>query len=1052
MTVIRLAGFMGENRAVHPLLLPDTVGTASTNQEPGRGDLRPWSAPGTIDAWSGAGVQVQSARKTIYRMGRSADYAVDKKFWLSWAERVHVVCAPNATDTLERTYFSGGNTPTGQGTSFAPRWTDTAKIAANYVEAGVQNLPSTYSSPLGVPAPTTACVVAAAAASATANVGKYSYTFSETEVAALVVGDVLRISIGLDPLEVTPEIVRTGSLVTGTAYKVSAVATVGTAITSAGGTNTLNAVFTATGPGLVDATGLVTPQTVVLANGAAIAGTPMTLASLAAQLHALSGISATVDAAQNAVEAADGVTAVEAVEAGVTVLSDTVGATFIIEKRTAINALENWDSAAVTYVAKYGPSVAATALVNGTTYRIESVGTTNFMATPPDAGANTVGTVFTATGAGIGSGKAYTLAIGSVKGTITAGSFITGVTYIIKTVGSTVFTSIGADTNEIGQVFVATGAGSGTGTAEKGMASIAIPAADIAGLTVGHYWVVSVNSGADVRVQLQAGTGTFPSAVTATSLAESLNAVPGINAVATLAGGVLLYTETFGTILNASGCNVLIRTVTPGASDSYERLVTAAEIVEPESLIESRYYTYTYVTKYGEESAPAPPSLKIDCAVGATINISSLPSAAPTGYSDINRIRVYRTQPSSSGADFYFLREPGDIVAATALQSGTTYTIVVVGDTNFVNEGVAAGFTVGTEFTATRSNTAGAGTGKARRHHFVTSTTDDARPLGEVLGTTTWTMPPSDLSWLTGLWNGMMAGISGGVAGSSGGAVRFCEPYTYYAWPVAYEIVPSNAQPVALATFGQTLVMLTNGNPSIIMGVTPDSMDESPLEFYQACVSPLSAVGVGHGVVWASPDGLCFVGQGGAKVLTEGVMTREQWQALVPSTIIGCFYERRYFGFYKDGFNNSGGVDATARKAFMFDFNNPNGLYFMDFGVDALYVDDLNDTFYVLDGVNIQKWDAGSAKTVTFKSKLYRMPKPMPAFSCAQVVADSYPVTFKLYVDGNATAKHTQTVASSEAFRLPAGYHFNDCQVEVSGVYGIQGVAVAHSMTELAQV
>jgi len=317
----------------------------------------------------------------------------------------------------------------------------------------------------------------------------------------------------------------------------------------------------------------------------------------------------------------------------------------------------------------------------------------------------------------------------------------------------------------------------------------------------------------------------------------------------------------------------------------------------------------------------------------------------------------------------------------------------------------------------------------------LTTTTDDNRDLGEVLQTTEWLPPPDDLSWLTGLWNGMMAGISGR-------AIRFCKEYTFYAWPIAYEILPSNAQPVALATFGQNLVVLTNGNPSIITGGTPDAMDEQPIEFYQACVAPLSAVGMGHGVAWASPDGLAYVGNGGARMLTQGVMTQDDWQALKPETIRGCMYEGRYFGFYNDG----------VAKCFILDPANPNGMYFLDFGIDALHVDDLQDALFVLDGINIQKFDAGVAKTVTFKSKLFHQPKPVPNFGCAQVTGSQTvgnPATFKLYVDG--VLKHTQSVTSSNPFRLPGGFHGVDFQVEVSTTSDIQMVAMAHTMTELAQ-
>jgi len=395
-------------------------------------------------------------------------------------------------------------------------------------------------------------------------------------------------------------------------------------------------------------------------------------------------------------------------------------------------------------------------------------------------------------------------------------------------------------------------------------------------------------------------------------------------------------------------------------------------------LTETRYYTYTYVSDIGEESSPAAPSLVLNCKEDDTVTINSL-AAPPAGAYGIDRIRIYRTQANSGGvADFYFLRE----IAST-----------------------------------------------------LTTTTDDNRDLGEVLQTTEWLPPPDDLSWLTGLWNGMMAGISGR-------AIRFCKEYTFYAWPIAYEILPSNAQPVALATFGQNLVVLTNGNPSIITGGTPDAMDEQPIEFYQACVAPLSAVGMGHGVAWASPDGLAYVGNGGARMLTQGVMTQDDWQALKPETIRGCMYEGRYFGFYNDG----------VAKCFILDPANPNGMYFLDFGIDALHVDDLQDALFVLDGINIQKFDAGVAKTVTFKSKLFHQPKPVPNFGCAQVTGSQTvgnPATFKLYVDG--VLKHTQSVTSSNPFRLPGGFHGVDFQVEVSTTSDIQMVAMAHTMTELAQ-
>ena len=48
----------------------------------------------------------------------------------------------------------------------------------------------------------------------------------------------------------------------------------------------------------------------------------------------------------------------------------------------------------------------------------------------------------------------------------TAGSFIVGLTYLITSIGTTSFTSIGATSNTVGIYFTATGVGSGTGTAQ----------------------------------------------------------------------------------------------------------------------------------------------------------------------------------------------------------------------------------------------------------------------------------------------------------------------------------------------------------------------------------------------------------------------------------------------------------------------------------------------------------------------------------------------------------------------------------------------------------
>jgi hypothetical protein len=395
---------------------------------------------------------------------------------------------------------------------------------------------------------------------------------------------------------------------------------------------------------------------------------------------------------------------------------------------------------------------------------------------------------------------------------------------------------------------------------------------------------------------------------------------------------------------------------------------------------ETRVYVYTYVTDKGEESAPSPPSAAITTKPGSTISIANLDATPPVSRG-ISLLRIYRTQTGTSGAtSYFFLRE---VAAGTA------------------------------------------------------STTDDGRALGEVLPTVGWLTPPGDLAHLHGLWNGMLAGITGR-------SVRYCEPFTPYAWPAAYETLLSDDTPVALGSFQQTLVVLTTGRPRLITGTSPEGMQEQLVELDQACVAERSVQSFGHGVVWASPDGLSYVGVAGApRVLTAGLMLREDWQALNPSTIVGAQYEGIYFGFYNDG---------SGLKGFFVDPVNPQAIYFLDTGFDAAYSDPLTDALYVASGTSVQKWHAAASyMTARWKSKPYRMPAPVN-LGYAEVTADAYPVTLKLYADG--ALRFTKSVTSAAPFTLPSGYLADEYAVELEAPAGraVQGVALAESVLELAGV
>ena len=100
-----------------------------------------------------------------------------------------------------------------------------------------------------------------------------------------------------------------------------------------------------------------------------------------------------------------------------------------------------------------------------------------------------------------------------------AGSFVIGETYVIESVGTTDFTSIGAASNTIGISFTATGAGSGTGTAYGSYPSVGGTKFKISDTDLGSVRTLSTANG------LMTGTGDpfIKLSLTSSGSAENLN-------------------------------------------------------------------------------------------------------------------------------------------------------------------------------------------------------------------------------------------------------------------------------------------------------------------------------------------------------------------------------------------------------------------------------------------------------------------------------------------------------------------------------------------------
>lgn len=350
--------------------------------------------------------------------------------------------------------------------------------------------------------------------------------------------------------------------------------------------------------------------------------------------------------------------------------------------------------------------------------------------------------------------------------------------------------------------------------------------------------------------------------------------------------------------------------------------------------------------------------------------------AAPAGNYGINRRRLYRTQTGTSGAAEFF----------------------------FLRE-VAIG---------------------------TTTTQDDARTLGDLMATAGWIPPPADAHSLIALWGGMTAMLSGK-------RVLFSEPNAPYTYPEKYDI-PTLDKPLATSSWEQNLLVLTTGRPVLIGGTAPEAMEDSRLALSQPLASVRSVVALGHGVAWASNEGLAYAGAAGQVMVTDGLLTPEQWKALDPASMVAGRYGRFVVCSFDDG---------SGRRGFMVDPLRPQlGIWFLSSGFDACYYDELADVLYVLEGGNVRKYDAGAALTASFTSKRFMQTSPTN-FGFAKVVASAYPVGLTITArwmdrDG-AQQQHVETrsVPNDAAFTLRGGFLADDWQIEVSSAASVQAARLA---------
>ena len=419
-------------------------------------------------------------------------------------------------------------------------------------------------------------------------------------------------------------------------------------------------------------------------------------------------------------------------------------------------------------------------------------------------------------------------------------------------------------------------------------------------------------------------------------------------------------------------------------------------------------YVYTFVTAFGEEGPPSLASTSFERTDTETVTINLPSSDHPSGNYNFGagaKKRVYRSNTGSTNTQFQFLAE-------------VPFTTVSVSDTT------------------------------------------SSFALGEVLPSDTWIGPPDDDTTLypSGPMQGLIAVANGVFAGFTGKRLCLSEPFLPHAWPVDYRITLEE-DIVAIGSVTNGIVALTDGAPYFVTGIDPSAMTAVKLDIAQACINKRSVVDMGDYLLYAGPDGLVAVSGGEGEVVTNGLISPKQWNDdFNPTTYRAFRHENTYVAFYSGG----GFVyDPRAGEAALSTISYTGE-------VRGGYMHDKNGELYVIVGNKIKKYRGGSAsKTLKWKSKQYVTPKPV-SMGWVSVHAQAYPVTVKVWADGNQIAiytisysnnAYTQTVTLPNGastgtlrepiMRLPAVVG-QVWEVQVEGSVQIDEVCLAQSMDEIA--
>jgi hypothetical protein len=165
-------------------------------------------------------------------------------------------------------------------------------------------------------------------------------------------------------------------------------------------------------------------------------------------------------------------------------------------------------------------------------------------------------------------------------------------------------------------------------------------------------------------------------------------------------------------------------------------------------------------------------------------------------------------------------------------------------------------------------------------------------------------------------------------------------------------------------------------------GTTPAAMTQTKLPIPQPCASKRSIASDQYGVLYASPNGLVSIGSGTQDVITTPLYTRDEWQVLTPSSMLGVIYNNLYICFH----NTTTGIEALVIAR-----GDIPPLSFLSFDATSVYIDRSTGNIYAtsqFDNILYQLDNDQVNNTLyEWKSKKFVMPNPM-SYAAIKLQAD----------------------------------------------------------------